>query len=129
MLCVPTVSTLVEQAAVFELADPDGSGRALQPAIVAPSAANATEPPGAAPLTVAVKVMFAPALDGFGELVRVVVLGPAVPSASATASMNVVLSLESVPAKAITCVPGVAMVRGMLYAAKEVVAGETKAPI
>ena len=35
---------------------------------------KATVPVGAAPFTMAVKVMFTPALDGFAELARLVVL-------------------------------------------------------
>ena len=51
------------------------------------------------------------------------------PELSVTASRNVVLSAESVPAKMIVCVPLVATENTMLNDAKLLLAGETRLPI
>ena len=74
MLCVPALRLAVLQVAVFELAVPVGSATALQPLSVVPSAVKATLPVGALPVTVAVKVTFAPTAAGLAELARLVVL-------------------------------------------------------
>src|SRR2546429_9891528 len=76
MLCVPAARLLVLQPAVFEFAVPVGSATALQPLSVVPSAVKATLPVGAEPLTVAVKVTFAPTVDGLAELLSVVAVAP-----------------------------------------------------
>ena len=62
------------QVAVRALTVPPVKATALQPAIVEPSAVNATVPVGAVPLTVAVNVTLVPTIDGFAELASVVVL-------------------------------------------------------
>ena len=74
MLCVPAARLAVLQAAVLALALPVGSATAAQPVSGVPSAVKATLPVGATPLTVAVKVTFAPAVDGLSELTNAVVL-------------------------------------------------------
>ena len=62
------------QVAVFELAVPVGRATALQPLSVVLSTLKSTLPVGALPVTVAVKVTFAPKADGLAELARLVVL-------------------------------------------------------
>ena len=74
MLWVPALRLLVLHDAVLVLAAPPGNATALQPRALPPSV-NATLPVGAAPLTVAVKVTFAPTGDGVPELASVVVVG------------------------------------------------------
>ena|SRR5437773_1028262 len=83
MLCVPAARLLVLQPAVFEFAVPVGSATALQPLSVVPSAVKATLPVGAEPLTVAVKVTFAPTVDGLAELLSVVSVAPVAAAANA----------------------------------------------
>jgi hypothetical protein len=75
MLCVAALRPLVLQVATFALAEPAGSVTALQPEIALPPSLNATVPVGAAPFTVAVKVTFAPTVDGLAELDNAVLLG------------------------------------------------------
>ena len=73
MLCVPAVSADVEHAAVRALPLPV-SAIAEQPASdVAPSL-KLTLPVGAIPVTDAVNVTLAPDVDGFSELIKVVVV-------------------------------------------------------
>jgi hypothetical protein len=73
MACVPGVRPLVVQVAVRVLPVPERL-RAEQPLIdVAPSV-KLTVPVGAEPVTLAVNVTLAPCVDGFGELVKVVLL-------------------------------------------------------
>src|SRR6266542_760422 len=74
MLCVPAARLAVLHVAVFELALPAGSATAPQPVSVVPSAVKPTLPVGALPVTVAVKVTFAPTVDGLSELLSVVVV-------------------------------------------------------
>ena len=75
------------QVAVFELAVPVGSATALQPLSVVPSALKATLPVGALPVTVAVKVTFAPTADGLAELARLVVLAVLLPTTCDSAAL------------------------------------------
>src|SRR5437867_2134019 len=85
MLCVATLRLLVAQVAVRILPVP-ASATAAQPAIdVAPSL-KLTVPVGLAPVTVAVKVTFAPTVDGLVELLSVVVV--AVPPAVVTLTVS-----------------------------------------
>ena len=74
MLCVAALRLLVLQVASFALAEPAGRATALQPEIALPPSVNATVPVGAVPLTVAVKVTFAPTVDGLAELASVVLV-------------------------------------------------------
>src|SRR5436190_19749924 len=86
MLCTPAVRPLVMHAAVRTLPEPV-SAAAEQPAIdVAPSL-KLTDPVGLVPVTVAVKVTFVPAVDGFKELLSVVVVAapPAVETLTVSA--------------------------------------------
>src|SRR5437660_11549420 len=102
MLCMPAANALDVHIAVRLLPLP-ANATAEQPAIdVAPSL-KLTVPVGFTPLTVAVKLTLAPTLEGFAELVSVFVLGTRLLEVSATLSMKVVLSLGSVPVKAIVC--------------------------
>ena len=73
MLCVPPARVVVAQAAVRELPEPV-SAIALQPEIELPPSVKLTVPVGLLPVTVAVKVTFAPTVDGFAELLSVVVV-------------------------------------------------------
>src|SRR6266404_2025603 len=73
MLCVPATSVLVVHTAVRLLPLP-ANATAEQPAIdVAPSL-KLTDPLGLVPVTVAVKLTLAPTVEGFAELLRVVVV-------------------------------------------------------
>src|SRR5213593_2808027 len=74
MLCVPAARLAVLQVAVFALALPVGSATAAQPAIELPPSVKLTLPVGLKPVTEAVKVTLAPAVDGLSELASVVVL-------------------------------------------------------
>ncbi len=85
MLCVPPLKALVVQAAVRLLPLP-AKATAEQPLIVLPPSVKATDPVGAVPLTVAVKVTFAPTVDGLSELASVVVLAAAPPTVTLTVS-------------------------------------------
>src|SRR2546427_4407273 len=129
MLCVPAVRLALSQVAVLTFALPAGSATAPQPASVLPSAVKPTLPVGALPVTVAVKVTFAPTVDGLSELVSVVVVGVPVPVVNVTLSMKVVLSLGSVPVNMSVCAPVVATENGMLNALKLLLAGDTRLPI
>jgi len=73
---------------------------------------------------------FVPTVEGLSELDSVVVVGagPPPPPVSVTASMKVVLSAETVPAKAIVCTPLAAIENATLKAAKPVLLGEIKLP-
>src|ERR1700687_2129589 len=73
MLCVPSERLPVVQVAVRELPAP-ATADAAQPAIEATPSLKFTLPVGAVPATLAVKVTFAPTVDGFSELMSVVVL-------------------------------------------------------
>src|SRR2546430_11946401 len=85
MLCVPAASVLVVHAAVRLLPLP-ANAAAEHPAIdVAPSL-KLTVPVGLAPVTVAVKVTFAPTVAGLEELMSVVVV--AVPPAVVTLTVS-----------------------------------------
>ena len=117
------------QVAVFELALPVGRATAAQPVSVVPSPVNATLPVGAEPFTVAVKVTPIPTVDGFDELVAVVVVATVLVELTVTPSTKVVLSLGSVPASMIVCAPLLATEKAMLNAVKVVFAGETRLPI
>ena len=72
ILWMPATSVLVLHAAV----PPAATGTAAQPAIVVPESLKLTEPLGAAPATVAVKVTIDPTVAGFAELKTVVVVAP-----------------------------------------------------
>ena len=74
MLCAPAARLALLHAAVLELAEPAGNATALQPVKVVPSAVKPTLPVGALPVTVAVKVTFAPTSDGLAELATAAVL-------------------------------------------------------
>src|SRR6266545_8337204 len=74
MLWVPAVRLALSQVAVLTFVLPVGSATAPQPASVLPSAVKPTLPVGALPVTVAVKVTFAPTVDGLSELLSVVVV-------------------------------------------------------
>src|SRR5262245_1862506 len=126
MLCVPAASPLVLHAAVFELPLP-ASATAAQ--IALPPSVNATVPVGPLPVTVAVHVTLAPAVDGFSELASAVVVPVRAPDVTATLSTKVVLSSGSVPVSAMVCAPLAATANGMLTVAKSVPAGETRPPI
>ena len=116
-------------AALFEFAVPLGSAIAAQPLSVAPSAVKATLPVGALPVTVAVNVTLLPAVAGLSELARDMVVAARLLGPNVTASMKVVLSLESVPVKAMVWVPVVGTENGMLKVAKLVLAGKITLPI
>src|SRR5207248_679941 len=85
MLCVPAAKLLVLQVAVRILPEPV-SATAAQPLIdVAPSW-KLTDPVGLVPVTVAVKVTLAPAVEGLAELASVVVLAAPLPLVTLTVS-------------------------------------------
>ena len=71
---MPAGKELVLQVAVFTLGAPAGSATAPQLLTVVPLSVKARVPVGDEPETVAVNVTFAPAIDGFTELARLVVL-------------------------------------------------------
>ena len=73
MLCVPAERLLVAQVAVRTLPLPLNTA-ATQPAIDMPLSRKLTVPVGAVLLTVAVKVMLVPAVEGVSELPIPVVL-------------------------------------------------------
>src|SRR5712691_7295468 len=73
MECVAAASTLVLHCAVRVLPEP-ASAIALQPEIETPPSVKLMLPVGLKPVTEAVKVTLAPALDGLAELDTVVVL-------------------------------------------------------
>ena len=123
-----TARVLVVQLAMRVLPEPL-SATAEQPLSELAPSRKFTLPVGALPVTVAVKVTLAPAAEGLSELVSVVVVAVVLDPVSVTASMKVVLSLGSVPMKAMVCVPLLATENGMLNGAKLVLAGETRAPI
>jgi len=77
MLWVPTVRLAVAHVAMRELPDPV-SATALQPEIEVPPSVKLTVPVGLVPVTVAVKVTFAPTVDGLAELANAVLLVAAV---------------------------------------------------
>src|SRR5271170_5132607 len=131
MLWLPAVRLAVVQEALLLLALPLGRARAPQPLSVVPSALKATLPVGALPATVAVKVTLAPTVDGLAELPNsvVVVVTVMLPAVSVTASMKVVLSPASVPAKVMVCLPVVAIENGTLKLLKLVLVGVTGLPI
>jgi hypothetical protein len=74
MLCVAALKALVVHAAVLLLPLP-ASAIALQPVIELAPSLKLMVPVGAIPLMVAVNVTLAPAVEGFFELMTVVVLG------------------------------------------------------
>ncbi len=127
MLWLPVARLLVAQVAVRLLPEPV-SATALQLLIALTPSAKLTVPPGALPVTVAVKVTLIPAVDGLSELASVVVVATPV-EVSVTASMKVVLSVGSVPVKVRACAPLVATENGMLNALKLVFVGPTRLPI
>ena len=65
---LPALRLLVLQVAVLELAEPAGRATAEQPVIDDAPSLKLTDPVGLAPVTVAVKVTFAPTSDGLVEL-------------------------------------------------------------
>ena len=73
MLCVPSERLLVVHVAVRELPVP-ATADATQPLIEVTPSLKLTLPVGAVPATLAVKVTFTPTVDGFSELMTVVVL-------------------------------------------------------
>jgi hypothetical protein len=73
MLRVPTAKVEVEQVAVRVL-PPPVRATAPHPVIVVPLLVKSTLPVGATPVTVAVNVTLAPAVDGLSELASAVVL-------------------------------------------------------
>src|SRR3984893_11561919 len=73
MLCVPSERLLVVHVAVRELPAP-ATADAAQPLIEVTPSLKFTLPVGAVPATLAVKVTFTPTVDGFSELMSVVVL-------------------------------------------------------
>ena len=75
MLCVPTVRLPVAQVALRTLPAPV-SAAVAQPAIDAPPSKKLTVPVGEVPVTVAVKVRFAPTVDGLAELPSVLAVWP-----------------------------------------------------
>src|SRR5450432_1192921 len=77
MLWLPAASVLLMHAAVLMLPEPPVKATLLHSAL--PSAVKLTEPLGAVPLTVAVKVTLTPTLAGLSELTSVVVVGDDVP--------------------------------------------------
>jgi hypothetical protein len=85
MLCVPAASVLLVHAAVRLLPLPANTTAEQPPIDVAPSL-KLTVPVGLAPVTVAVKVTFVPAVDGLEELMSVVVV--AVPPAVVTLTVS-----------------------------------------
>src|SRR6266567_4742636 len=85
MLWVPAVSALVEHAAVRVLPLP-ASATALQPASELAPSVKFTLPVGLLPVTVAVKLTLAPAVDGFAELETVVVVAVPPPLLTLTVS-------------------------------------------
>src|SRR2546422_5512796 len=85
MLCTPAVSVLVVHAAVRLLPLP-ANATAEHPAIEVAPSLKLTVPVGLAPVTVAVKVTFVPTVDGFKELLSVVVV--AVPPAVVTLTVS-----------------------------------------
>src|SRR5215472_10528800 len=113
MLCEPTARVLVAHCAVRTLPLPV-TATAEQPAIEFAPSSKFTVPVGDVAVIVAVKVTFAPAVEGLSELASVVVLAVALLLVSESASMKVVLSVESVPAKRIVCVPVEATEKTML---------------
>src|SRR5215468_479079 len=76
MLCVPAVSEVVAHCAVRLLPLPV-SATAEQPPIELAPSLKFTAPVGEVPVTVAVKVTFAPTVDGFSEVPSVVVVADA----------------------------------------------------
>ena len=128
MLWVVALRLLVPQVTLLALALPVGNATAPQPLIVVPSAVKPTLPVGALPFTVAVKVTLAPTNDGLPEVASVVVEAtPAV--VSVTLSMTLVVSLGSVPVKAMVCAPVLDTENGMLKLPKLALAGDTRPPI
>src|SRR6266702_164084 len=105
------------------------SATAAQPLIELPPSVKPTVPVGALPVTVAVKVTFAPTVDGLSELASVVVVLATLPATSVTASMKVVLSLGSVPANVLVFKALVTTEKAILNAAKLVLAGAIRLPI
>ena len=73
MLCVPTLSALVAQAAVRTLPLPVRETAEQPESELAPSL-KLTVPVGALPVTVAVKVTLVPAVDGVSEVANPLVL-------------------------------------------------------
>ena len=73
MLCVPTERLLVAQVAVRTLPLPLNAA-AAQAAIDVPPSKKFTVAVGLVPVTVAVKVVFAPTVDGLAELASAVVV-------------------------------------------------------
>src|SRR6266508_1761143 len=73
MLCVPAASVLVVHAAVRLLPLP-ANATAEHPAIEVAQSLKLTDPVGFAPATVAVKVTLLPTVEGFAELLSVVVV-------------------------------------------------------
>src|SRR5437667_12041138 len=73
MLCAPAASALVVHTAVRLLPLP-ANATAEQPAIDVPPSLKLTDPVGLVPVTVAVKVTLLPTVEGFAELVSVVVV-------------------------------------------------------
>ena len=126
-LCEPTLRLLVLHVAVLAFAVPPLNATVEQPLSVVPSAVNPTLPVGALPVTVAVNVTLAPSTDGVPEVASVVV-ELVLPPLSVTLSMKVVLSLGSVPVKAMVCAPVPATENGTLKLLKLVLAGDTKLP-
>src|SRR5262245_65817797 len=83
MLCVPADRAAVEHAAVRVLPLPE-SATAEQPESDVTPSAKFTLPVGLVPVTVAVKVTLAPAVDGLAELTRVVVVAAPPPLVTLT---------------------------------------------
>ena len=75
------------------------SATALQPEIEVPPSRKFTVPVGLVPVAVAVKVTFAPTVDGLAELLRVVVVAAPLPFVTLT------VSALAVAARTITLMP------------------------
>jgi hypothetical protein len=85
MLCVPVARALVAQTAVRAFPLP-ANATAPQPLIDAPPSRKLTEPVGLLPVTVAVRVIADPAVDGLAELASVVVVALLPPVVTLTVS-------------------------------------------
>src|SRR5437016_5188995 len=83
MLWVPAVSVLVAQVAVRILPDP-ASPCAVHPASDVEPSRNLTLPVGALPVTVAVNVTLAPAVDGVSDVASRVVVVALLPPVGST---------------------------------------------
>lgn len=106
MLCAATLSVPIVHIAVRLLPLP-ARVAALQPAIELPPSLKLTLPVGAMPATVAVKVTLAPNVDGFFELVIVVVLVVLLTTCESGVLLEGLLPVPPPYAAATLCVPAV----------------------